>query len=238
MVTEAPGPKVAGPHGGVRQVRVVHARRRRLPRHPLGRQGRHRQGRRRQHVHRHGGRGRRERRRPQPPQGARRHPAPVRRHHAHHGHHEPQAHRARQEGLGDHARGPRRQLPHGRLPGRQRRRRDGHQVRPRLHRPLAAHRLPRRLPRRLVRHRRHDHRLQLPSRLGPAHRRRPAPPVRVLLPLPVRQGVPQPATCSAASTSTTSSTAPTRAPTTSPPSSSSPSRARAATWRRRPSSSR
>ena len=91
----------------------------------------------------------------------------------------------------DHARGPRRQLPHGRLPGRQRRRRDGDQVRPRLHRPHAAHRLPRRLPRRVVRHRGHDHVVQLPSRLGSADRRRAAPAVRVLLPLPVRQGVPE-----------------------------------------------
>ena len=51
-------------------------------------------------------------------------------------------------------------------------------------------RLPRRLPRRLDGHRGADHRLQLPPRLGPDDARRAAPALRLLLPLPVRQGVP------------------------------------------------
>ncbi len=52
--------------------------------------------------------------------------------------------------------------------------------------PHPDHRLPGRLPRSVVRHHRPHHRLQLPARLGAAHRRRAAPALRLLLPLPVQ----------------------------------------------------
>ena len=82
------------------------------------------------------------------------------------------------------------QLPYVVLPGRLGRGRDRHQVLPPAHRPHPDPRLPGRLSRSVVRHLGSHHRVQLPARLGAAHRRGPAPAVRLLLPLPLQHDLP------------------------------------------------
>ncbi len=61
----------------------------------------------------------------------------------------------------------------------------------RRHRADADHRLPRGIPRGLVRDERSYHRIQLPTRLGPAHRRSPASALRLLLSVPLRHDLPE-----------------------------------------------
>ncbi len=191
MITKVPGPKVAALMEESAKYEAFTRGGGGFPVILAEGHGRDGQGRRRQPLYRHGGRRGRQRRGPGASQGARGDAPAVRAHHAHHRHHQPQAHRAGQEGLGHHARGPARRLPHLVLPGRVRRGGDGHQVLPQAHRPHADPRLPGRLPRRVVRHGRPHHRVQLPPWLGAAHRRRPAPPLRLLLPLPVQHDLPQ-----------------------------------------------